>query len=231
VTSMQNMKKIAAAKALEFVEQGMRLGIGTGSTAEEFIALLAQQVAQGFDIVGVPTSQRTQLLCEKLHIPLTTLDACPELDLVVDGADEIDKNLNLIKGGGGALLREKIVAQAARRMVVIVDESKQVEQFGSFPLPIEINPFGLGATRALISRVIGRLGLVGVLHLRTAKGAAFVTDGGHYILDLKLTKPIADPHALSQALHSVAGVVEHGLFLNMASNAVIAKADGAVEVI
>ena len=142
----RTLKIEAARVALTHVEDGMRLGIGTGSTAEEFVRLLAERVAAGLNVIGVPTSERTAALCRELGVPLATLDELPELDLTVDGADEVDAHLTLIKGGGGALLREKIVAAASARMIVIADESKVVDVLGRFPLPIEVNPFGVGAT-------------------------------------------------------------------------------------
>ena len=145
------LKIEAARAALAHVGDGMRLGIGTGSTAEEFVRLLAEKVAAGLTIVGVPTSERTAALCRELGVPLSTLDETPELDLTIDGADEIDPDLALIKGGGGALLREKIVAAASARMIVIADESKIVETLGRFPLPIEVNRFGLRATDLAIA--------------------------------------------------------------------------------
>jgi ribose 5-phosphate isomerase A len=142
----REMKIKAAAAALDYVEDGMRLGIGTGSTAEEFVRLLAEKVASGFRVEGVPTSERTARLCLELGVPLKSLEDLPELDLTIDGADEVDPQLRLIKGGGGALLREKIVACASARMIVIADETKVVETLGAFKLPIEVNSFGLGAT-------------------------------------------------------------------------------------
>lgn len=219
------MKIEAARAALAYVEDGMRLGIGTGSTAEEFVRLLAEKVAGGFRVVGVPTSERTARLCLELGVKLSSLDETPELDLTVDGADEIDPGLALIKGGGGALLREKIVAAASARMVVIADESKLVETLGRFPLPVEVNRFGLGATRIAITRAATALGLTRPLTLRMTDGQAFVTDGGHCILDASFGR-IPDARALSDALHAIPGVVEHGLFLGLADVAVIAGSDG-----
>ncbi|MEP9371489.1 ribose-5-phosphate isomerase RpiA [Mesorhizobium sp. KR1-2] len=218
--------KIEAARvALGHVEDGARLGIGTGSTAEEFVRLLAEKVAAGMKIIGVPTSERTAALCRELGVPLSTLDETPELDLTIDGADEIDPQLTLIKGGGGALLREKIVAAASKRMIVIADDSKMVETLGRFPLPIEVNKFGLKATELAIAAVAEELGLAGPLTLRMTNGAPFVTDGGHFILDASFGR-IPDPRALSNGLFAVPGVVEHGLFLGLAQAAVIAGADG-----
>ena len=222
----RQMKIKAAEAALAYVEDGMRLGIGTGSTAEEFVRLLAEKVADGFRIEGVPTSERTARLCLELGVPLKSLEELPELDLTIDGADEVDGHLRLIKGGGGALLREKIVAAASRRMIVIADETKVVETLGKFPLPIEVNPFGLAATRIAIEKVASALGLTGDIVLRGASKETFMTDGGHYILDASFGR-IPDAEALSNRLHAIPGVVEHGLFINLASAAVIAGPAGA----
>ncbi len=208
------LKIEAAAAALELVEEGMRLGIGTGSTADEFTKLLGAKVANGFKITGVPTSERTRELCESFSIPLATLEEMPELDLVVDGADEVDHQFQLIKGGGGALLREKIVANASEKMAVIADDSKLVDTLGVFPLPIEVNPFGLKATWNAIEKCISELGLEAPLALRGG-GSPFVTDGGHYIIDASFGH-ISDASALSDSLLNIPGVVEHGLFLGYA---------------
>ncbi|WP_274628970.1 ribose-5-phosphate isomerase RpiA [Arvimicrobium flavum] len=218
--------KIEAARiALGYVEDGVKLGIGTGSTANEFVRLLAERVAAGMKVVGVPTSERTASLCLQLGVPLATLDEMPQLDLTVDGADEVDSHLSLIKGGGGALLREKIVAAASARMIVIADDTKLVDTLGRFPLPIEINPFGMRATELAIAGVAQSLDLTGPITLRMTRDAPFVTDGGHFILDASFGR-IPDPRALSDALHAVPGVVEHGLFLGLATTAIIAGSDG-----
>ncbi|OJU02550.1 MAG: ribose 5-phosphate isomerase A [Rhizobium sp. 63-7] len=222
----RQMKIKAAEAALAHVEDGMRLGIGTGSTAEEFVRLLAEKVAGGLRVEGVPTSERTARLCVELGVPLKSLDELPHLDLTIDGADEVDANLALIKGGGGALLREKIVACASDRMIVIADESKVVETLGAFPLPIEINPFGQAATRLAVEKVAARLGLSGSMGLRASGDGLFMTDGGHLILDASFGR-IPDAEALSSELNSIPGVVEHGLFINIASLAVIAGPAGA----
>lgn len=222
----RQMKIEAARAALTYVESGMRLGIGTGSTAEEFVRLLAEKVASGLSIEGVPTSERTAKLCNELGVPLKSLDELPALDLTIDGADELDGALTLIKGGGGALLREKIVAASSARMIVIADESKLVETLGAFPLPIEVNPFGLASTRILIEKAASRLGLSGALNLRRSGDSTFVTDGGHFILDASFGR-IPDAEALSNELNSIPGVVEHGLFINMATLAIIAGPAGA----
>lgn len=220
---------MAAARAIEAVEDGMRLGLGTGSTAKHFVALLGDKVRAGLTVICVPTSEATHAQALAEGIPLTTLDETPELDLTVDGADELDASLRLIKGGGGALLREKIVAAASARMIVIADTSKQVETLGRFPLPIEVNPFGLEATRRAITHVLEAAGLPTALRLRTAaNGAAFVTDGGHYILDAELGA-ISAPEELARALVAVPGVVEHGLFIGLATGAILAGGEGLVE--
>ncbi|MBB6299705.1 ribose-5-phosphate isomerase RpiA [Rhizobium leucaenae] len=222
----RQLKIEAARAALAYVESGMRLGIGTGSTAEEFVRLLAEKVAAGLVIEGVPTSERTAKLCVELGVPLKSLDELPELDLTIDGADELDGALRLIKGGGGALLREKIVAASSARMIVIADESKIVETLGAFPLPIEVNPFGLVSTRILIEKAASRLGLSGALNLRQSGDGNFMTDGGHFIIDASFGR-IPDAEALSIELHSIPGVVEHGLFINMATLAIVAGPAGA----
>ena len=224
-----NLKRQAAEAALSYVQSGMRLGIGTGSTAEEFVRLLAKKVAAGLDIVGVPTSVRTQKLCAELGIRLASLDELPELDLTIDGADELDGDLNLIKGGGGALLREKIVAAASARMIVIADASKKVETLGAFKLPIEVNPFGLASTRIALEKSAEMLGLSGNLELRGGRDLPFVTDGGHFIFDASFGL-IPKPQDLQSALMLVPGVVETGLFIGLCDTALIASASG-IEII
>jgi ribose 5-phosphate isomerase A len=219
------LKREAARAALDAVADGMRLGIGSGTTAEQFVDLLGAKVAAGLTVKGVPTSEKTAALCRAHGVPLATLDELPELDLTIDGADEVAPDLTLIKGGGGALLREKIVAFASARMIVIVDGSKLVATLGRFPLPIEVNRFGLAATRLAISNSAARLGLAGPLTLRMTNGQPFVTDGGHLILDASFGR-IPQPRALSEALHAIPGVVEHGLFLGLAKSVIVAGADG-----
>ncbi len=223
---VEAQKRAAAARAIGFVHSGMRIGLGTGSTARYFVELLAERVHAGLGIVAVPTSEATKAQAERLNIPLTTLEQTPELDLTVDGADEIAPDLSLIKGGGGALLREKIVASASLRMVVIADQSKWVTTLGRFPLPVEVVPFGLQATLRKIEAAAGAAGCAGCARLRPGKdGHAFVTDGGHWIVDVALTR-IADPQSLAARLDGIAGVVEHGLFVGLACAAVIAGAGG-----
>ena len=221
----RQLKIEAAREALTLVADGMKLGIGTGSTAEEFVRLLAVKVGEGMTVIGVPTSERTARLCSELGVPLSTLDETPRLDLTIDGADEIDPALTLVKGGGGALLREKIVAAASARMIVIADASKLVDTLGRFPLPIEVNPFGLRATEIAIGEAAARRGLDGPLTLRMTNGEPFVTDGGHFIIDASFGR-IPDTRALSDALHAIPGVVEHGLFLGLAKAAIVAEAGG-----
>lgn len=220
-----DLKRNAAAAALEEVRSGMRLGLGTGSTADHFVRLLGTRVAAGLDVIGVPTSERTAALATELGIPLSTLDETPELDLTVDGADELDARLRLIKGGGGALLREKIVAAASARMVVVADGGKLVDTLGMFPLPIEVVPFGLEATRRAIVAKSEALGLRGEITLRGGTETPFVTDGGHFILDASF-RQIAAPEALSDSLASIPGVVEHGLFIGLAAAAYVARPTG-----
>jgi ribose 5-phosphate isomerase A len=220
------MKRQAAARALDFVRPGMRLGLGTGSTARHFVELLGERVRAGLDVVGVPTSDATEADAKRAGVPLTSLEETPRLDLTVDGADEIGPGLGLIKGGGGALLREKIVAATSAHMIVIADESKLVPVLGAFPLPIEIVPFGMAATMMAIGDALERLALPVTLKPRTgADGHAFVTDGGHRIVDAALGR-IADPDKLAAALVAIPGVVEHGLFLGLAGTAIVAGASG-----
>jgi ribose 5-phosphate isomerase A len=219
-------KRAAAEGALDFVKPGMRLGLGTGSTARPFVELLGERVRAGLDVIAVPTSEATRAQADQCGIPLTTLDEVPQLDLTIDGADEIAPDLTLIKGGGGALLREKIVAAASARMVVIADESKWVAMLGQFALPIEVVPFGLAATKRAVEAAASDAGCPGPIALRKDKaGHAFVTDGGHFILDAALRR-IPDPRALADRFAVIPGVVEHGLFIGLADAAVIAGPEG-----
>jgi ribose 5-phosphate isomerase A len=220
-----NSKRLAAERALELVTPGTRLGLGSGTTAALFVELLGARVAKGLEVLCVATSERTRTLAELYSIPLSTLDVTPELDLTVDGADEFDRGLRLIKGGGGAHLREKIVAMASKRMVVIADSSKLVETLGRFPLPVEVNVFGLEATRRLILSGAKAAGCEGEVRLRkNPSGAAFVTDNGHFLLDCFLGA-IPDPEALACRLGAVPGVVDHGLFIGIAT--AVISADGS----
>ena len=228
---VEQMKQKAALRALEFVKSGMRLGLGTGSTARFFVDGLGAKLTDGLtDIVCVPTSEGTRQQAESLDIKLASLDELRRLDITVDGADELDDALRLIKGGGGALLREKIVAAASDKMIVIADDSKKVATLGAFDLPVEVNMFAHGATAAAIADVLQATGNQGAKSLRGADGGdPFITDGGHYIYDCALGA-INDPEALAQALLKVPGVVEHGLFLGYATAAILAGTDGLEEV-
>src|ERR1700716_1439632 len=181
---MDGLKRQAAARALEYVRDGMRLGLGTGSTAKHFVELLGERVRAGLEVIGVPTSEATRVGAGRGGVALTTLDEVDRLDLTVDGADEIDPAFNLIKGGGGALLREKIVAAASDRMIVIADDSKWVEVLGHFPLPVEVIPFGLKATQRAMGRAFAESGVSGQMVVRKGRdGHVFVTAGGHWIVD------------------------------------------------
>lgn len=220
-------KRQAAEKALEYVEPGMRLGLGTGSTAVHFVDLIGQRVADGLDVLCVPTSKATRLQAASLSIPLTTLDETPGLDLTVDGADEIGPGLALIKGGGGAHLREKIVAAASREMIVIADQSKQVACLGAFPLPLEIATFGARATVLAIGHLLHILGLEGDIIQRVNDDKPFITDNGNLIYDAHLRR-IEDPVTLAASLSSIPGMVEHGLFTGLATRAIVAGPDGVI---
>ncbi|MGA8171370.1 MAG: ribose-5-phosphate isomerase RpiA [Methylocystis sp.] len=219
-------KRAASAAAMKFVRPGMKLGLGTGSTAAHFVDLLG---AAGHDAPCVPTSEATRAHAARLGLELATLDECPNLDLTIDGADEFDEALRLIKGGGGALLREKIVAAASDRMIVIADASKRVKTLGAFPLPVEIDRFGAKATRLHVEAAARELGLQGKITLREKVGAPFITDGGHLILDCAFGA-IADPQAFSTRLDAIPGVVEHGLFIGLATTILCAGENG-VEVL
>ncbi len=224
--SMNDLKRQAAARALEEVRDGMKLGLGTGSTAKHFVELLGERVRAGLQVVGVPTSEATKADALRCGVPLTTLDEIDRLDLTVDGADEVDPALNLIKGGGGALLREKIVASASDRMIVIADESKWVETLGRFPLPVEVIPFGIAATERAMARAFAECGVSGPMAVRkTQAGHVFVTDGGHWIVDAHLGR-IQDARRLAKLLNIIPGVVEHGLFVGLAGMAILAGAQG-----
>lgn len=225
------LKRQAAERAINYVEPGMRIGLGTGSTAAHFVDLLGARIRDGLtDIIGVPTSEATRQQAEKLGIALATLDEHPVLDLTVDGADEIDRDLRMIKGGGGALLREKIVATASEQVIIIADRSKLVDTLGAFPLPLEVVSFGLTATRNMIELMAADCGCEGQITLRMGAGdKPFTTDGGNLILDCAFGK-IEDPEGLDDALQLVPGVVETGLFIGIADVAIIAGPDG-VEVL
>src|SRR5262249_3345922 len=223
---MEALKGQAAARALEQVRDGMKLGLGTGSTARHFVDLLGEKVRAGLKVVGVPTSEVTRAQAEQCGIALTTLDEGDRLDVTIDGAAQGDAARNLIKGGCGAVLREKIVAAASDRMIVIADESKWVDALGRYPLPVEVVPFGLGATQRAMERAFAAAGVSGQMVLRTGKdGHVFVTDGGHWIVDGHLGR-IADPPRLAGLLNTIPGVVESGLFVGLASTVILAGANG-----
>ncbi|KAF0179536.1 MAG: ribose-5-phosphate isomerase RpiA [Hyphomonadaceae bacterium] len=218
----------AAAAALDFVEDGMLLGLGTGSTAAHFVRLLGERVKKGLNVRGVPTSEETDRLAREVGVPLVPVERVGALDLAVDGADEVDGQFRLIKGGGAALLREKIIAGAAKHFVVIADESKMVETLGAFPLPVEVTPFGFTLTAARIYDALKLTGCKGAeASLReSAPNTPVVTDGGNYIIDCRCLA-IPHPEALADALKRITGVVDHGLFLGMARTVIIGKAKGA----
>jgi ribose 5-phosphate isomerase A len=232
LSSSDIAKRAAALRALEYVEPGMRLGLGTGSTAAWFVELLGRRVREEkLDVIGVPTSERTGDLAESVGVRLTTLDEAGWLDLTVDGADEFDADLNLIKGGGGALLQEKIVANASNRMIVLADKSKRVEVLGNFPLPVEIVPFAWETTKAIVEEKLERHDVDGrVATLRLRRDEPYLTDCGHFIIDLHL-KAIRDPRALALMLNQVPGVVDNGLFIDIADAVIVGHGDGGADVI
>jgi ribose 5-phosphate isomerase A len=216
-------KEAAARASLRYVKDGQVVGLGTGSTAAYFIRLLAEEVKRGLRIRGIPTSLRSQELALSLGIPLTTLDECQEIDVTVDGADEVDPQLRLIKGGGGAMLREKIVASATRQLVIVADASKQVPVLGKFPLPVEVIRFA----QALVAKRIAALG-ANVTIRQAADGKPYVTDENNHILDCRFGQ-ISDADGLARKLSDMPGVVEHGLFIGMASVAIFARGSEIVE--
>jgi ribose 5-phosphate isomerase A len=221
--SRNQEKQIAARAAVDLLETGSIVGLGSGSTAAHAVRFLAERVREGLKIVGIPTSQQTKHLAEQLGIPLGTLEAHPQIDIDIDGADEIDPQLNLIKGGGGAFLREKIIASVSRRFIVIADSAKQVNRLGKFPVPVEVVPFA----QSLIKTQIEALGAKVSLRIY-AYGNPYVTDEGHHILDCTFGE-IADPSALAEKLCHIPGVVEHGLFIGMAEIALIGKAEKVIQ--
>jgi ribose 5-phosphate isomerase A len=219
----------AAQAALNYVKDGMIVGLGTGSTSAHFVRLLGERVRQGLRVKGVPTSEATRNLAEQAGVPLVEISQVAAIDLDVDGADEIDPAFRLIKGGGGALLREKIVAAASRSMVVIADESKWVETLGAFPLPVEVTRFGFALTQQRIGDALRRSGCAGdevTLRVSGKANEPVITDGGNYILDAH-AKRIGDAEGLAARLQAIAGVVEHGLFLGLARTVILGKAKGA----
>ena len=225
---MSSTKRAAASAALVECREGMLIGLGTGSTAREFVSLLGGLVADGFECVCVPTSNATADQARGLGIAIVDEPGASMIDVTIDGADEVDPDLNLIKGAGGALLREKIVAAASRRMVVIADQTKMVPVLGAFPLPIEVNRFGIEATRARIADIVSRNGGSDALRLREqGRGQPFMTDGGHLIFDAFFGR-ISNAKALSEELLNIPGVVQHGLFLDMCDAAYVAGDSGVV---
>jgi ribose 5-phosphate isomerase A len=230
MTDQNAAKRAAAAKALEYVKDGMKLGLGSGTTAEMFVEMLAPRVRSGQKLLCVPTSERTATFARKLGITLSSLDDLGPLDITIDGADEADRNLDLIKGGGGMLLREKIVAACSKKMIVIADESKLVPRLGKFPVPVEVIEFGHKSTATRLSRAFAALGYQNVpVRLRQKDGAPFKTDSGNLIYDCAMGA-IQNAPKLATAILAVPGVVDHGLFIGIATTLLIAG-PGEVEVI
>ncbi len=232
LTPADAAKRAAAARALRMVETGMHVGLGTGSTAAWFVRLLAERrAAEGLNVKCVATSSATTALADEVGLPLSTVEEIGALDITVDGADEFDGALNLIKGGGAALLQEKIVAAASARLIIVADAGKQVATLGAFPLPVEVVRFGVSVTRRSVEAVLTDMDVdARRVTLRMVGDAALVTDEGHHILDLHLER-IGDPAALAAALNAVPGVVEHGLFIGMAEAVIVGAPDGAAQVI
>jgi ribose 5-phosphate isomerase A len=216
-------KEAAARASLKYVHNGQIVGLGTGSTATIAIRYIGDRVRDGLKIRGIPTSIASRDLAIQLGIPLVTFDECQEIDVTIDGADEFDPALNLIKGGGGAMLREKIVASATKKLVIVTDSSKQVPVLGNFPVPVEV----IGFAEALVVKKIAELG-AGVAQRKDAAGRPYVTDEGHHILDCRFNQ-IPDPATLARKLSEMPGVVEHGLFVGMASVVLMAKAGDVAE--
>ncbi|WP_417837994.1 ribose-5-phosphate isomerase RpiA [Tritonibacter scottomollicae] len=231
LSPIDKAKFVAAKRAAEMVEDGMRVGLGTGSTAAWLVRCLGEMVREdGLKITGVPTSARTAALAREVGIEVITLDEAKWLDLTIDGADEFDSDLNLIKGGGGALLHEKVVATASDQMVVIADKAKEVATLGAFPLPIEVIPFGWQTTQALVEETLISMDVMGRTSTLRMNGASpYVTDEGNHILDLHLTR-IGNPRQLALVINQIPGVVENGLFIDICDTVVIGYGDGKVEV-
>ncbi|WP_299923984.1 ribose-5-phosphate isomerase RpiA [uncultured Pelagimonas sp.] len=230
LSPIDKAKFVAAKRAADFVEDGMRVGLGTGSTAAWLVRCLGEMVEQdGLKIRGVPTSTRTAELAREVGIEVISLDEARWLDLTIDGADEFDANLSLVKGGGGALLQEKIVATASDQMIVIADAAKEVEHLGSFPLPIEVIPFGWQTTQALVEETLVSMDVMGrQASLRMNGEIPFITDEGNHILDLHLGR-IGNARQLAMVLNQIPGVVENGLFIDICDKVVIGYGDGRVE--
>ncbi len=219
----------AAQAALDYIKDGMIVGLGTGSTSAHFVRALGERVRQGLRVKGVPTSEATRNLAEQVGVPLIEISQVTAIDVDVDGADEVDPAFRLVKGGGGALLREKIVAAASKRMVVIADESKWVETLGAFPLPVEVTRFGFALTQERVAEALRKTGCAGdevVLRVSGKANEPVITDGGNYILDAHVQR-IANAEALAAELQAIAGVVEHGLFIGLAQTVILGKAKGA----
>ncbi len=221
--NLDQEKQSVARESLRFIRDGNIVGLGSGSTFYYVLQFLGERVRSGLKILGIPTSIQTAKIATELGIPLTTLDEHQEIDVDIDGADEVDTNLNLIKGGGGAFLREKIVASAAKKLVIIGDSSKHVPMLGRFPLPVEVIPFA----QALVAKEIRVLGAATSLR-KNDRGEVLVTDEGHHILDCKFGQ-ISDPASLARQLEEIPGIVEHGLFVDMADVVLIGKNGGVVE--
>lgn len=221
-------KENAAHAAIEYVEDGMTIGLGTGSTAKYFVEILAEEIADGLVVRGVPTSEQTRRLAESLGVPLVDVEQVDRIHLTVDGADEVDEHANLIKGGGAALLREKIIANASDLMVVIADSAKSVGALGQFPLPVEVTPFGYTITAKKVYDGLTKAGVLKpMIKVRTGPGhKPIVTDGGNFILDCQCGV-IPEPARTAAILSNVPGVVEHGLFIGMARTVIIGAEDGA----
>ncbi|KAB8126178.1 ribose-5-phosphate isomerase RpiA [Gracilibacillus oryzae] len=216
MNNSDQLKHNVAKEAVKYVKDGMKLGLGSGSTMYFFMKELGERVSNGLKVIGIPTSNKTAEWAKEFNVPLADFSQIQELDLAIDGADEVDPNLQLIKGGGGALLREKVVAAAAKEFLVIADESKVVENLGKFPLPIEVIPFGWEVT----ANKITALGCE--LALRKVNDQIYITDNGNYILDCKFGR-IQDPEKLNRELQSIVGIVENGLFINIASKVLISN--------
>ena len=232
LSAADTAKRAAARRAVDFVQDGMRLGLGTGSTAAFMVKRLGERVrGEGLRVMGVPTSSRTAAMARDEGINVVTLDEAKWLDLTIDGADEFDPELNLIKGGGGAHLQEKIVATASDRMIVISDAAKRVGRLGAFPLPVEVICFGWQTTRVLLEELIAALGMPGrEMTLRMNGDKPFVSDEGNFILDLHLGA-IANSRQLAMVINQVPGVVENGLFIDICDLVIIGHADGSTELV
>ncbi|MFN3207629.1 MAG: ribose-5-phosphate isomerase RpiA [Roseovarius sp.] len=230
LSPIDKAKFVAAKRSVDYVEDGMRVGLGTGSTAAWMVRCLGEMVREdGLKIRGVPTSTRTAELAREVGIEVISLDEARWIDVTIDGADEFDGNLNLIKGGGGALLQEKIVATASDQMIVIADVGKEVEKLGAFPLPVEVIPFGWQTTKSLIEELLISMDVLGRdATLRMNGDSPFVTDEGNYILDLHLGR-IGNAHQLAMVLNQMPGVVENGLFIDICDVVILGYGDGRVE--